>query len=534
LPDSHFLYAGILILSGSVALVILLLTWQHRTARGGLPLVLMMAAMVVWSWTYALHWLFPTQPARFFWLDVTYFGVVAVPALVFSFAAQLSDRSRWLTRGNLAILAVEPILTLILLWTDPYHQLFFGGLRTQDASDIFAGGVWFWINVVYSYSLFLVSLLLLINSLIRSRGAIYRKQIGFCIVGVSVLFVVNGASVLGFHPLPGLDLTPILFIVTGMFFAISLLRFHMFELSPVAHEVLLDQMQDGMIVVDVNNREVDINKAAARKAGRSRQTLIGKTLQEVLAFNPNLAKELQALRPSSKQIPLDELSSVVLDVQVSPLNEPDQEPNGYLITWRDITLLKKADENLRAANENLREKLEQIKELKDSLMEQAIRDPLTGLFNRRFLENTLPKEFSRAERLGLNISFMLIDIDNFKEVNDQLGHETGDVVLKDLCAQLEESTRKGDWVVRYGGDELLVILIDTLISAAVVRAEQLRGDVEVRKFFAGGVNINITLSIGVAAYPGHGKDLQEIIRAADRALYLAKSSGRNRVKTGDG
>jgi hypothetical protein len=216
--STALIYAALLLLSGFVAAIIAIHTWLRKQAAGAKSLLFMMIAMIVWSWAYALHWISPIWPAPFFWLDATYLGVVAIPMLVLSFSMRMTHQDRLFSRQLMGILSIEPILTLVLLWTDPLHHLFYGSSRLAESNSIFNGGPWFWINVLYSYTLIAFSFYLLVRAFVKSRGEIYRKQLGVCLTGLTIPIAVNITGLLGYDPLPGLDLTPFLFTIEGLFF----------------------------------------------------------------------------------------------------------------------------------------------------------------------------------------------------------------------------------------------------------------------------------------------------------------------------
>jgi diguanylate cyclase (GGDEF)-like protein len=176
-----------------------------------------------------------------------------------------------------------------------------------------------------------------------------------------------------------------------------------------------------------------------------------------------------------------------------------------------------------------RQQLTEIENLQTQLREQAIRDALTGLFNRRYMQETLPRELARARRDNNPLSIMIMDLDHFKRVNDTHGHRAGDHLLQALAELLIQHTRAGDIVCRYGGEDFVVIMPGAELSNCWQRGEQLRIDVAKLHVRYSGRDLNLTLSIGIAAYPDHGKTGEEILIMADRALYQAKQSGRNRV-----
>lgn len=172
---------------------------------------------------------------------------------------------------------------------------------------------------------------------------------------------------------------------------------------------------------------------------------------------------------------------------------------------------------------------EQIQLLQDELREQAMRDPLTGLYNRRYLNDTLEREVARAMRGEYPVSFVMIDIDHFKNLNDTFGHNIGDLILQSFAAQLVSQSRVGDIVYRYGGEEFFVILPDVISERALEIAERWRKTFQETHLLHEGKTIGTTVSCGISEFPAHGNQNTDLIAAADRAMYQAKANGRNRV-----
>ena len=167
--------------------------------------------------------------------------------------------------------------------------------------------------------------------------------------------------------------------------------------------------------------------------------------------------------------------------------------------------------------------------LLERLHEQSIRDPLTGLYNRRHFEKTLRDEVRRADRGGNPLAVIMIDMDHFKRINDTFEHEGGDAVLQGLGEALARSCRGEDVSCRLGGEEFALLLPGASLEAACQRAEELREEVRaLRVAHAGRTIHSLTISVGVAVYPDHG-DEKEVVRLADRAMYRSKETGRDRV-----
>lgn len=169
--------------------------------------------------------------------------------------------------------------------------------------------------------------------------------------------------------------------------------------------------------------------------------------------------------------------------------------------------------------------------LRDSLQAQAFRDPLTGLFNRRYMEETLEREVQRVKRREKSLSVIMIDLDFLKPINDSFGHEAGDKVISTLGHFLQTHVRREDVVCRYGGDEFILILPEAPIEIACQRAEELRSGIsELHAEYTGHSLGPISASFGIATFPDHGSAAEELVRAADAALYQAKLEGRNQVR----
>lgn len=208
----------------------------------------------------------------------------------------------------------------------------------------------------------------------------------------------------------------------------------------------------------------------------------------------------------------------------------------YLIRRRDGSLIWVWEQGQAVTIEG-REYLEGIvldinqrKLMEEELERLATHDPLTGLFNRRQFERQLKDEMARSQRYHHPLSLLWLDVDHFKSINDRYGHLAGDMVLRELSKLLQSSVRTVDYVARYGGEELTVILPEVDESEALEMAERLRRLVEAYKITVSThKRVSVTVSIGAATSPKHGREVTTLTKRADEAMYQAKRSGRNRV-----
>lgn len=199
------------------------------------------------------------------------------------------------------------------------------------------------------------------------------------------------------------------------------------------------------------------------------------------------------------------------EINSTPIRDPAGKITGYIGVTRDATQRRAKQQELR---------------------EQAIRDPLSGLFNRRYLAESLPRELARARRDNLPLSVMMLDIDHFKRLNDTYGHPVGDQVICRLAGLIQDGARSGDLPCRYGGEEFIVVLPNMTLESAVERAELWRRAFQEAVTVVGDETVTSTFSAGVVTFPTHGDTSETLIQSADSALYAAKHQGRNCIVAG--
>ncbi len=219
-----------------------------------------------------------------------------------------------------------------------------------------------------------------------------------------------------------------------------------------------------------------------------------------------------------QELKLRALQSGAKDVISKPFEK-------FEILARIYNMLETRFLNREAANQS-----KILERLVQDLQKQIITDPLTNLFNRRFLQEHLPREVAKARRSASSLAVLMIDLDFFKRINDVFGHEAGDVVLRNVAILLKNGIRESDVACRYGGEEFVLVLSEASLDGARKKAESIRTAVmglalTIRQRSMG----RVSTSIGVAVYPDHGVDMDSLLRAADEALYEAKEDGRNCV-----
>ena len=297
--------------------------------------------------------------------------------------------------------------------------------------------------------------------------------------------------------------------------------------SELRYRRLFEAARDGILILNAETGAItDVNPYMMEMLGYSREEFIQKKLWEVGSF-----KDVDASK--------DAFQALQKDLYIRYKDLPLRAKNGQLVQvefvsnvyWagderviqcniRDITARKQAQDALQKSEASLRE--------------QSVRDHLTGLFNRRYMEETLERELLRAARKHLSLGLIMLDVDDFKRINDTYGHAAGDQVMKELGSFLAKKVRREDIPCRYGGDEFVIILPDASRFATFERAGFLCTQVnQIGFIFEGNLLDAVTLSVGVAVFPEHGVTSTHIMRAADKALFQAKHEGRARVVVAD-
>jgi len=337
-------YTIALLASATIAGIIALIAWQRRSAPGANALFVLALALLVWAFTYAIHWTEVYRPTPFFWLDLTYLGVLAAPNAFFVFTLLFTGRLSHFSRRPLLLLTIVPLLSLLLLWTDGWHHLFFGGQRSEGA--ILTGGPWFWVNAVYLYGLVALGILVLLHHLMRTAPP-HRGQAAAILLGAFFPVLANVIGIAGISPFPRLDLTPFAFTLTGLAFAYGLFVQRMLDIIPVARDVLFENISDSVLVLDVQDRIVDLNAAAMRLLNQPDKSCLGKKLADVLPARQSLIEQFRNIWEGEYEITLNGAVPRYLDVRLSPLRDRWGTLTGHAIVLRDITDRKRTEQEIR-------------------------------------------------------------------------------------------------------------------------------------------------------------------------------------------
>ena len=518
-------------LAALVMFSLLIYVWTHRRYSIGARYFMgMMICCSIWAFGYGMSLMSVDLEHKIFWYNLAQIGPDFAPLFWLFLSLEHVGRSDVLQRKWIAALFTLPLITTLLMWTNDWHHLLrraviLTPLNNNTAYLSTERGPWYIVETAYGYIIMAATLYLLFRFLKHSSS---KKQTLVLIIGFLLPIFFNVLDVFKVNPLKPFGSTSILFSATGLILAWGLFRQRLLDIAPIARDKVLENISDGVIVLDDHNRIVDVNPAA-RTLFSSNYNLssecIGKDIDKVLSECPGW-KEQFAIAPDTRKV------NIALQVKgkrrffkvtLSPLFDRRGTFVGRVSILHDITEEKET-------NDRLRNQLDKIQSLQGQLRDQALRDPLTGCFNRRYLDEMLERASSRADRAEIMIGLVMLDIDHFKIVNDTYGHIIGDQVLQAIGHTLQQNVRLGDIVCRYGGEEFLIVFPGISLKSVAIRAQVLCQQIaSIQVPAPSGDIINVTASMGVAMYPDHGESIFEVLDHVDQALYSAKHSGRNGV-----
>jgi diguanylate cyclase (GGDEF)-like protein/PAS domain S-box-containing protein len=477
-----------------------------------------------------MSWSLVRLDDKIFWIKIMYFGVLAAPILFMVFILKITHHENWLTVRNFVLLSIQPFAMVVMIWSN--IRLVFDHIDLHFTGELAVlhveRGLGFWVNTYYSYALILLAIFILAAGSLRA-SPFFRRQYLVILAGSIIPIAASIFLQTKYTELADLDLAPISFGVSSVLCAYAVFLHPFMDLVPVARGHLIESMSDGVLVLDEHGRIVDINPAMQNILDEEPASYLGQNAAVILKqWEQNIDQLLNGIETRT-ELRIAKKPSSYLDLRITPLYDDNHRMNGRLMVFRDVTDRKEVEKDLRRAMDRLQSQLIEIGVLQSQLREQAIRDVLTNLFNRRYLEETLERELARATRESYPLCVIMMDLDYFKNVNDTYGHEAGDVVLKTLAETVTKQSRHGDFVCRYGGEEFVLVMPNIGIETATERAEDLHATINALNIPYGRFNLTTTISMGIAWYPAHGATKEALMRAADMAMYVAKNTGRNRV-----
>ena len=526
-------WAVLFAVAAVIAVVTALLAWQRRgSTPAAIALAVTMTGVTLWSASSALIHAAASVVVRDSYPALLMAAVGLTVAGTYGLARSVVDPSWRPTRRTCLLLAVEPVVMVVLAALPATRDLVLaghgpGGAGADQQATL---GPAFALHTLYSYAVIGVSYVRLGRHW-RTATGLFRRQIGVLLLAAMIGTVGNVLTIVLQLDGRGADLTPLFFLVTGLVDCWAVLRLGFLRLVPVAREQVVDTVPDAVLVVDPADVLIDLNPAGRAllqllRPDLGAADLVGRPLTEIAG------DRARAGLARAEQLDGHRLAEVAdglwMDIRDTPVEDSRGRSLGRILVVRDVSEQQARQAAVEELNRQLAEQVRVIDQLRAELAEEAVRDPLTGLHNRRHLDQVLAGGLDTAGS-DEGLAVVTLDIDHFKAVNDRFGHAAGDTVLTAVARLLQASVRDGDTAVRLGGEEFLVLLPGADRGQALRRAEEMRRGVAAVVHAFGGERIHVTVSAGVAVRPDDGVSAGTLLEAADRALYVAKAAGRDRV-----
>lgn len=525
-------YPLVLVAGAVIAVALGVASWRRRASTpAASALAFAMLGIAIWEGTEGIGGLFADEQVQRGWFLAGTPGLSIVVAGFFWECRMLVDRHAVPTRRGLLLLAIEPVLAVIASATNGLHGGILAGLRDSavPGAPAIMPGPLYWAHNTYCWGLALWALVGVARNWSVSSN-LQRGQLRTVVLAAAIPMVAGMPLIFSLNGNVGsIDFSAIALLPTGLLTWWALFRQGLMRLVPVARTVVLERLSDAVLVLDLNGVILDLNPSAERLCRLIVQEpppeLIGRSLPALMGTNQLISE----LPQTSEHAVVLSRGGVDLDVRNSQLTDRRGTLIGYGIVARDITELTEQKRRLAEVNERLTRQLVTIERLRADYAEQAARDSLTGLHNRRHLMRTMDEEMRTAQANGGRLAAVLLDIDRFKAVNDTAGHAVGDELLAATAHTLAEGARAGDTVARYGGEEFVVLLPGATMEQAWTRAEDWRRRCAAVMVPSALGPVSATISAGVATYPECGTTVAALLEAADGAMYAAKAAGRDRV-----
>jgi len=452
----------------------------RRKIPGMFPFAILVAAMLIHSLGYAFELLGGTLDTMYFWVRVEYIGVSYYPFLILLFTREYNDEKKYANKIILSLLLTENIVTFLLVQTNSIHWLYYSSIGVDLTPGfrvtLLEKGIWFYFHAagllfstIYSVIIFLVKF--------KNSREEYREKVALGLVGVAIPMIASFVYLLGWGPI-GIDFLPFSYLFMILIIFVGLIRYDILVLTPVTYEMIFNSIEEGVFVIDKNNKILNFNHISKNYFPSLAQIKPGEHLTSII--------ELQGYDFENCPVTF-EVKDKILYIKMSYITANKV----WIFVISDIT-----------ESEKTKKQLELL----------ATRDTLTGLYNRRYFMQKLDEEVRQG-------TLIMIDIDHFKKINDEYGHFEGDKVItffgKEIIKHFENQL-----YCRYGGEEFLIFMPEAGIQAAYERVEGMRNHMK--------NSSPITFSAGLAKHKN--ENVMEAIDIADKRMYEAKQNGRNQTR----
>jgi diguanylate cyclase (GGDEF)-like protein len=504
--SERYLFFGLLIISSLITASSAFVVQKRGHNKESKLCSLILLAITFYSFGYAFELISNTLSQMLFWSRVQYWGIVNLSPLWLILALRYNGFEKWLTRPVIIMIYLIPVLTLLLQHTNIFHLYYRNLAISHKYFPIFTTikGPWYWVNGIYQTLANVGGMLLFIISE-RKTTKLYNHQVVLILIAFLLPWMGQIIYVTGHSPW-NLDLASLTLSLTAFVIFWGLKSFRLFDIVPIARTKVFESIRDGVIVLDNQNRIVDLNNTAKEILGLTEHCL-GLKIDQTLSGFPSLLKQLLS-RERQIIIRFENNNRIrFIESRLSEIWDSFHKIIGYTVILSDQS--------------------EQI-ELMNKLRTLATVDSLTAVYNRRHFFEVCQQKLQRLQQANLPVAFILIDLDYFKAINDTYGHQTGDRVLGQAVANLRKGLTEKSIIGRVGGEEFAILLPECELTKAMLIVEQLRALLDSTIRVADG-QIHLTASFGLSFSENSAVKLDLLLSQADIALYRSKAEGRNTV-----
>ena len=445
---------------------------------------------------------------KIFWANLVYIPSTLNPVAYFFLALHYLGKDKWLKKRWLGLaLIIMPLICNVLIWTNDYH-----GLMRQsvylDTSGLIpvvgkTYGPFFWVYSVYNCAVTATTLIILFRGYRSLNNRLQRAQafslfLGLLLPALSVCIYISRLLPLKIDP------TPIVIGVSSIIISWSIIRYHLFDIISIAHSMVIKEMSTGMLILDDDGAVLEVNPAAQILLKISCEAHGDKSIDSLLSAHPILLEIYKNKTACIKEIYIKNQSDFTYcEVSFKKLSNPRARAVGWTFQIYDVTLRKQEENRHR---------------------ELAMHDSLTGLINRAYFEKMFLNSLMVSAETNSSFAVAYLDLDDFKLINDTLGHNAGDVLLRKVADALKSTLQGAAIVSRYGGDEF-AILFPSIENRTVLDyySEKICDEFE-KCIEYNGLHIPIKTSIGFGVYPEDGGDMDMLLKKADGSMYEMKRS----------
>jgi diguanylate cyclase (GGDEF)-like protein/PAS domain S-box-containing protein len=503
----------IVAICGFLVMLISLYAWQKGLISGARQFSVFMLFLSIYVVGYSMELSCVNLSCMVFWSKIQYIGIMFFPTTFLIFVIFYNQNDKWMNIRKMLLLFFIPLVVIFIKIGDESLHLIYASTSVDNSGLIpmlrFEKGPLYYFIVVYNLMAISIGMILILHKR-QNASTIYREQTNVILIAALVIYIIYFLYLIGvpvIPSLPNLDLNPFSYMLWGIAIGVSILRYRLFNLAPIARDVLLEMLSDGVVVLDSHLRIVDANPEAFHIFGWKKLPT-GEFANELLNdwIDPTYINNIGISSRIKKEV-FKNQSNRHYELTISPLGDRFNHKIGYLLLIHDIT---------------------ERKMVENQLQELSLVDELTGLNNRRGFQVLASQLINMVNRMELNAVMFYLDMDNLKLINDTLGHAAGDQALKDVASILRKTFRASDIIARFGGDEFVVLAIESVGNSRDTITERLRNTL--KEYNTKNIHgYELSFSVGTALYKSDDPlEMDVLLEMADSSMYeekLAKRAG---------